>query len=105
MRYRLIIKVQEIRGKCPVHRVGDRITIEMPRLVLEETENICIHALTAMQTILQALARGYSAKQLGMGPRDDEAYVQCPDPGPPYTQGGTVIFKIRRVPLQPDNDG
>ena len=105
MRYKLIISVYEIRGKCPVHRVGDRITIEMPMLVLGETDNVCIHALTAMQTILHALARGYSAKELGVGSSDDEAYLQCPDPGPPYTQGGTVIFKIKRFPVQPGKDG
>lgn len=105
MKYKLVISVHEIRGQCLVHRVGDRITIVIPNLVLEETDNVCIHALTAMQTILQALARGYSAKELGVGPSDDEAYLQCPDPGPPYTSGGTVIFKIKRVPVQTDKNG
>ena len=49
-----------------------------------------------MQTIVQALAQGYSAAELGIGETDDEGYVQCPDPGPPYTQGGTVIFMVKR---------
>ncbi len=99
MKYRLVITVEKVKGKCPVYAPGDRMIVEMPRLVLEETTSLCIHAFTAMQTILQALARGYSAKALGVGPSDDEAYVQCPDPGPPYTNGGTVIFKVKRYPV------
>lgn len=103
MRYKLVITVHEIRGYCPVYRVGDRITIVMPNLVLEESDKVCIHALTAIQTILQAMARGYSAEELGVGPSPNEAYLQCPDPGPPYTSGGTVIFKINRIPVQMDD--
>jgi len=31
-------------------------------------------------------------------PKDGEhAYMQCVDPGEPYTEGGTVIFEIRRI--------
>jgi len=31
-------------------------------------------------------------------PKDqDYAYMQCVDPGKPYTEGGTVIFKCRRI--------
>jgi len=94
---KIIVEVVEIRGNCPVYRVGDKMVIKMPELILNETDKVCIHALTAMQTLLQAIARGYSARELGVGERDDEGYVQCPDPGPPYTRGGTVIFKIKRV--------
>ena len=99
-KFKIIIEAIEIRGKCPVYNVGDKITIIMPELVLTETNKVCIHAFIAMQTFIQALARGFSARTLGIGDRDDEGYVQCPDPGPPYTKGGTVIFRIRRVPLE-----
>jgi len=27
-------------------------------------------------------------------------YVQCLDPGEPYTAGGTVVFEIRREPAK-----
>jgi len=31
-------------------------------------------------------------------PEDREhAYIQCVDPGEPYTEGGTVIFKVKRI--------
>ena len=44
----LIIEVAEIRGKCPVHKIGDRIVIEGPRMNPEKTNNICIHALPSL---------------------------------------------------------
>ncbi|MCW3131040.1 MAG: hypothetical protein N2V75_13230 [Methanophagales archaeon] len=31
----LIIEVSEIRGKCPVYKVGDKIVIDGPEIVLE----------------------------------------------------------------------
>jgi hypothetical protein len=43
------------------------------------------------------LGRGVSFKELGLAKEEgDVGYVQCLDPGPPYTPGGTVIFEIRR---------
>ncbi len=98
-RCKLIIEVVEVRGKCSVYKPGDRMTVVMPELIIKETDKVCIHAFTAMQTLLQAMARGISARELGIGERDDEGFVQCPDPGPPYTRGGTVIFRIRRASL------
>ena len=56
----LEIKVSEIRGSCPVYRVGDKVVIEEPK----DTEH---------------------------------AYMQCVDPGSPYTEGGKVIFECRRI--------
>jgi uncharacterized repeat protein (TIGR04076 family) len=36
----LIIEVSEIRGKCPVYKVGNRIVIDGPELVLDKTDAI-----------------------------------------------------------------
>jgi len=46
-----------------------------------------------------ALDEGADPVRLGLSkPEDREhAYIQCVDPGEPYTDGGTVIFKIKRV--------
>lgn len=98
--YRIEVEVVDIRGFCPVYQKGDKMVIEMPELILRETSKLCIHAFVAMQTLVQALARGYSAKELGIGESEDEGYVQCPDPGPPYTRGGTVIFRIKRLSVK-----
>ena len=95
--HRLVVTVKEIRGKCPVFKVGDRIVIEGPKIVPEKTDALCVHALGSMLSMIIALGRGVSFKELGLAKEEgDIGYVQCLDPGPPYTPGGTVIFEIRR---------
>ena len=95
--YRLIITAKNIRGKCLVFSVGDRIVIESPEIVPEKTDALCIHALGAVLSIIIALSRGVSLKELGLAKEEgDIGYVQCLDPGPPYTPGGTVTFEIER---------
>ncbi len=95
--HRLVLTVKEIRGKCPVHKLGDRIVVESPEITTAKTDALCIHALGSMLSMLVPLARGISFKDLGLTYEDgDVGYVQCLDPGPPYTPGGTVIFEIKR---------
>jgi len=43
-----------------------------------------------------AFYQGVLARVLGMGKEDDIGYIQCPDPGRPYTEGGTIIFQLKR---------
>jgi uncharacterized repeat protein (TIGR04076 family) len=95
----LEIEVCEVRGKCPVYKVGDRIVIDDPKIVLEKTDGLCTHALSSLLHYTLVLERGADTVELGLSkPEDREhAYIQCVDPGEPYTDGGTVIFKIRRI--------
>lgn len=93
---KLEIKVVEIRGKCPVFKLGDRIVIEGPKINLEETDAVCTHAFASLLPYIVALRKGIKPSELGLG-RGEKAYVQCLDPGPPYTDGGTVIFEITVV--------
>ena len=95
--HRLVITAKEIRGKCPVFDIGDKIVIEEPIIILEKTDALCIHALGSMLSVIIALSRGVSFKELGLTKEDDDVgYVQCLDPGVPYTRGGTVVFEIKR---------
>ncbi|MCS7095916.1 MAG: TIGR04076 family protein [Candidatus Bathyarchaeota archaeon] len=95
-RYRLIITVEDIRGRCPVFKAGDRITIEPPRIILDQTDNICIHALGCILSMIVPLSRGVNFKDLGLAKEGENGFFQCLDPGEPYTHGGTVLFRIRR---------
>jgi len=96
-KYRLIITVKDIRGNCPVFKVGDRIVVESPRIIVEKTDNICVHALGSMLSMIVPLSRGISFKSLGLTRKEEEkGYLQCLDPGKPYTDGGTVLFEIKR---------
>jgi len=57
---------------------------------------ICLHTLSAMFTLLSPFLKGVSARELGIGSEGEVGYVRCPDPGKPYTCGGTVVFELRR---------
>ncbi|WP_297090373.1 TIGR04076 family protein [Thermococcus sp.] len=93
---RLEIRVIKIRGKCPVFSPGDRIVVEGAEVNLDETDAICTHAFASLLPYIVALRKGIKPSELGLG-RGEKAYVQCLDPGPPYTDGGTVIFEITVV--------
>ncbi len=90
---RLIAKVIEIRGNCPVFKRGNKIVIDGPKINLNETDAVCTHAFASLMPYVVALRKGIKPSELGLG-KGEKAYVQCLDPGPPYTDGGTVIFEI-----------
>ena len=94
----LEIVVHEIRGYCPVYKVGDRITIDDPEIVLEKTDALCTHALSTLLHYALILEHDWCPVKLGLTTEEDpeHAYLQCVDPGKPYTEGGTVIFKCRK---------
>ena len=95
----LEVKVVEVRGYCPVHKVGDTIVVADPRIVLEKTDALCTHALSSLLHYVVALERGADPVELGLSKPENksESFIQCVDPGEPYTHGGTVIFSIRKV--------
>jgi uncharacterized repeat protein (TIGR04076 family) len=53
----LEIEVVEIRGFCPVHKVGDRIVVEDPEIILRKTDALCTHALSSLLHYVLALER------------------------------------------------
>lgn len=89
----LVIEVEEIKGECPVYKKGDKIVIDGPEIVLEKIGAICIHALAPLLHYVVALREGMDPRKLGLSKDREYAYIQCVDPGEPYTDGGTVIFK------------
>ena len=92
------MEVVEVRGRCAAgYKLGDRIVLDGFYVVSKESSNICMHAFSAFLSLLSAFAHGASARELGIGSTDDEGYLQCPDPGRPYTCGGTVVFKLKRI--------
>ena len=95
----LEITVHEIRGICPVHSTGDRILIEGPNIVVAETDALCTHALSTLLHYTTILEQTWCPVALGLTTSEDpaHAYMQCVDPGPPYTEGGTVIFRCRKI--------
>lgn len=95
----LEIEVVEVRGYCPVYRVGDRVVIDEPKIVLERTDALCVHALSSLLHYVLVLERGCDPVELGLTKPEhrEHAYIQCLDPGEPYTRGGTVVFRVRKL--------
>jgi len=91
----LVIEVVEVRGECPVFKVGDRIVLrDGYRLDMDGTDALCSHAMGSLLPFLSPISRGIDPVSLGLSQEDGCGYVHCPDPGPPRTGGGTVVFRI-----------
>jgi len=90
----LEVCVIEIKGRCPVYRVGDRFYI-LEGYKLQAERPLCLHALAALMPYYVTLSRGTPPRELGLGD-DDTAYLQCLDPYK-RTGGGTVVFAVRPV--------
>jgi uncharacterized repeat protein (TIGR04076 family) len=99
MKFMLEIIVEEIRGTCPVYKKGDRMVFDAPEIDLEQTDALCTHALSTILHYTTILEYEWCPLTLGLTREGDEkhAYLQCADPGQPYTEGGTVIFCCRKL--------
>jgi uncharacterized repeat protein (TIGR04076 family) len=69
----LILEVSEIRDKCPVYKKGDKIVIDGPEIILENTDAICIHALAPLLHYVVALRDGADPKKIGLSKEKDVA--------------------------------
>jgi len=95
----LEIKVHEIKGLCPVYKKGDRIVVDDQGIVLEKNDALCTHALSTLLHDTAILEHNWCPVKLGLTTKKDSehAYMQCVDPGKPYTDGGTVVFRCNKV--------
>lgn len=75
----LEIKVGEIKGKYPVYKVGDKIVIADPEILLNKTDTICTHALSTLLHYVAILEHDWCPVKLGLTTLDDpeHAYMQC----------------------------
>ena len=76
--YEVVVEVVEVRGNCATgYRPGDRFVIKGFYIDPKECKaKICIHALTAMMSLLSPFIHGVLAKLLGLGDKDDEGCMQ-----------------------------
>ena len=88
---KLKIKVAEIKGNCPIYKLGQEFYIK-EGYILESSIKLCMHSLTSIMPYYVALSRDITPKDLNIGDKN-KAYIQCLDPVE-KTGGGTVIFEI-----------
>jgi len=86
--------VREVRGRCAAgFQVGDKIIFEGANISLEKSSRVCAYALANIMPVVFAVRLGIDFKKLGINNR----LWQCVDPGPPHTEGGTVLFEIKAI--------
>ena len=90
----LQVQVVEVKGHCPVYRVGDDFRVQ-EGYKLQTKQPLCLHALTALLPYYVALSKGTPPQVLGLGD-EDTAYLQCLDPYE-RTGGGTVVFAVHQL--------
>ena len=82
-----------VTGPCKIYKVGDRITITSNpgRIVLGETDSVCLAAFSAILPLTSALCREITEPWDYM---DQIKYFSCPDSERP------VVFKVERTPVE-----
>ena len=94
-----VILIAEDISNCPIFSEGERITIEYPRVVLEETHRICLSVLDQCQPYLLPLSRGVAFATLGIGAEMGTLSCCC--------LVGSVVFKVikkhRRLHVTPES--
>jgi len=93
----IIVKVKDIKGSCPVYKVGQEFLLK-DGYKLSSTREVCMHSLASIMPYYNAL-RFTCPKELGLEDREEpgSACIQCLDPVA-CTGGGTVVFSLKREP-------
>ena len=91
----LVVRVKEIRGRCPVYTEGDTFRLVNGFRLVSDIP-ICMHGLASLMPHYNAL-RVSEPAAWGLAGQDDpsRAYVQCLD-ACSHTGGGTAVFEISR---------
>ncbi|MCL5073917.1 MAG: TIGR04076 family protein [Actinobacteria bacterium] len=90
----LIVEVADVKGKCLAgYNLGDKFEINAN--VCIDGQKICYFAISSIMPAILALQLGNDPKDIGLSKEHDAAYMQCSDPGEPFTGGGIVVFKIK----------
>ena len=97
----VVVEAKEVKGKCSAGiNAGDKIVIRGANVSLTESDNICGYALANIMPTIFAVRLGVDLEALGLKGR----LWQCVDPGPPYTEGGTVLFEVYPIDKNTDMD-
>lgn len=85
-----------VTGPCKMYKIGDKITItgNPGRLVLTETDSICLAAFSAIIPLTSAMTREVTESWDYM---DKIKFFSCPDSERP------VVFKVERIEVQQED--
>ena len=90
--YKLILEVTQVPKKCAAgYKIGDKIVIEDPKIMLNESTNVCLYALSSLMPYLTPLSRELMKDDW----MSNVTELSCQDPS------NAVRFRVTRVKLTP----
>jgi hypothetical protein len=98
-RYRQTYEVEEVRGRCPIYKPGDKIVIDgqgfTEAVNLELSDAVCMRATENMWAT-HAWQHGPDDIVNHLAAVTGECRIACSMPGEPYTPCGYCIFRQSR---------
>ena len=88
-KFRVIVQVVAVEGKCPVYEVGDRIVVENDVVNMRETSGLCL-------PLLADVMHSYQPFQFRGGGGTTH---KCPMIGPPRGYG-YIMYRYATEPLK-----
>jgi len=89
--YKLVLEVIQIPKKCAAnYRVGDKMVIQDASILLHESSNVCLYALSALMPYLTPLSRELAEDDW----MSKVTELSCQDPHE------SVKFKVTRIKTQ-----
>jgi uncharacterized repeat protein (TIGR04076 family) len=93
--YKLVLEVTRVPEKCAAgYKVGDRIVIEDPKIMLNESTNVCLYAISSLMPYLTPLSRELSEDDW----MSKVTELSCQDPT------NAVKFRVTRVKRCPEHE-
>lgn len=90
--YKLILEVTQVPKKCVAgYEIGDKIVIEDPKIMLNESTNVCLYALSSLMPYLTPLSRELMKDDW----MSNVTELSCQDPS------DAVRFRVTRVKSTP----
>ena len=90
--YKLILEVTQVPKKCAAgYKIGDKIVIEDPKIMLNESTNVCLYALSSLMSYLTSLSRELMKDDW----MSNVTELSCQDPS------DAVRFRVTRVKSTP----
>lgn len=90
--YKLILEVAQVPKKCAAgYKIGDKIVIEDPKSMLNESTNVCLYALSSLMPYLTPLSRELMKDNW----MSNVTELSCQDPS------DAVKFRVARVKSTP----
>lgn len=88
IKMKLILTAKEVENYS-VYKPGDKMVIDIPQVLIKETDKICTHAFAGFLPILTSLAHGATFEEFGIG-EGNTGTLRCIEP-----KGG-VLFQIKK---------